>query len=118
MELNGARIRKARWNPGGRTLELLLRAASEQGDTDLLIRYRNVTRLEPALPQLAALVEDVALRVTEASLAQVGGNWVHRVRLGDAGELVITTGVVEQTETVAPGPDYADAGYRFELLSC
>lgn len=119
-ELAGARIRKARWNPGGRTLELLLRAGGTgaEGESDLLFRYRNVSLLEPALPALAALVEDASLVVQRSELNGAVGAWRQRLEFAPAGEILIECAAVEEREAPVPGQDYLEAGFRFEVLSC
>lgn len=149
-ELAGAQIRKARWNPGGRTLELLLRigGAGADGGVDVLLRYRNVNVLEPALPALAALIEDPSLVVRRSTLQGEAGAWRHRLELypgeappaygaapgevlvenaaagevlvenAAAGEVLVECAAVEAHESGVAGPDYLPGAPRFQILSC
>lgn len=117
MSLRDARIRKARWNPGGRTFELLVRVPAD--DVDVLFRYWNVVRLEPALPRLAALVEDTSRVIAFASLEEsASGGSTHRLRLAPDGEIEIACARMETTVSPIPGQDYFDSAPRFDILSC
>ena len=119
LQLAGARIRQARWNPGAHVFELLLRREdAERGAVDTLLRYRGVQLLEPALPELAAVVEDVARSVAESRVSGAGGRAEHRVVLAPEGSIVIRFGAVEITETLAPSGEYGETGFRFQVLSC
>jgi hypothetical protein len=113
--LAGATIRQARWNPGARVFELLLH---EQTTGDLLLRYRGVQLLEPDLPTLAALCEDVSLSVSASSVGRHGNLPEHRVALGDRGVLMVRFGALELHEGAGGGPHYGDVGPRFQVLSC
>jgi hypothetical protein len=101
-------------------LELLLRADDpRRGPLHLLLRYRGVRSLEPALPQLAALVEDVSLDVRASELLDARGTErEHRIQLGPAGSIVVGFAALEVSESLAFGGDYADGGPRFQVLSC
>lgn len=114
--MSGGRIRKARWNPAGRTFELLVRVAADE--VDVLFRYWQVERLEPALPRLAALVEDTSLVIADAVLEDSAAGQIHRVRLNPGGEIEIACARVETTVSPIPGQDYLDSGPRFDILSC
>jgi len=119
LPLTGARIRQARWNPGGHTFELLLRCQDpERGPLDLLLRYRGVRSLEPALPALATLVEDVDLAVQASAAKSIDGLPEHRLALTPAGEIVVRFTALESSETLGTGGDYGDHGFRFQILSC
>jgi hypothetical protein len=118
MRLSGARFRKARWNPGGRTLELVLRVPEADGWAELLVRYRGVERLEPAVPALARIVEDVAVVLSGHALSAAAGCWQHRLE-SDAGVVLVRFGDLELGREPVAGPsDPFDGGHRFEVLSC
>ncbi|HSJ13547.1 MAG TPA: hypothetical protein VK939_03975 [Longimicrobiales bacterium] len=119
LQLNGGRFRRARWNPGARTLEVLARVEERDGWMELLLRYRNVERLEPALPALVAMIEDVSVELTGQQLSAAAGCWQHRLETRSAGTLQIRFGDLFLARTPVAGPaDPLDAGPRFEVLSC
>ena len=113
--LHGAHIRRARWNPGGRTFELLVRSPADE--VGVLFRYRNVERLEPPLPRLAALVEDPSLVIHQILRREGPAGQEHRLRIGGE-EIEIVCGAIERTISPVPGQDYLEAGPRFDILSC
>lgn len=112
-QLEGGRVVKGRWNPGGRSLELVVAPAVEDGP-DLLLRYRGVQLLEPALPQLAALIEDTSLTIVRARLSPRA----HDLSFSSGAVLHVAFGAVEITATVHQTPGYTDPEPRFLVLSC
>jgi len=119
LGLGGARIRQARWNPGGHVLELLLRlAGTESGEVELLLRYRGVQRLEPSLPELAALVEDVTQAVVASRVDVLGGALEHRLELSGGRAITVGFAALEHSETLGSRNAYGEPGPRFQVLSC
>jgi hypothetical protein len=115
----GGRIRKARWNPGGQTLELVLRVPAADGWSEVLLRYRNVERLEPPLPQLARLVEDPAGELVGQALVSAAGCWQHRVELRTGPALTVRFADLFLSHSPVVGPqERVESGHRFEVLSC
>lgn len=115
----GGRIRKARWNPGGRTLELVLRVPEADGWSEVLLRYRNVERLEPPLPALARLVEDPAGELAGQALVSAAGCWQHRVELRTGPALTVRFADLFLSRSPVAGPEeLVESGHRFEVLSC
>jgi hypothetical protein len=114
----GGRIEQARWNPGGHVLELRLRYRDVgRGEVDMLLRYRGVEALEPPLPELAALVEDVSLRVSASRVHPLAPAAVHHLQLGSTGAIVVRFRALELSETLAAAV-YGEAPLRFQVLSC
>jgi len=119
LPLAGAAIKQARWNPGGHTFELLLRCQDpRRGPLDLLLRYRGVRSLEPALPALAALVEDASLTLAASVFGAADGAPSHCIQLAPAGGLKVAFAALEWSEQLGTGADYGAPGYRFQILSC
>ncbi len=117
--LHDALIQKARWNPGGKVLEILLRAGDLQvGYFDLLLRYHQARIRSPATAELARIVEDPYTEVLYDEVDIDGEDATHTWLFWPAGELEVGFVDMQVGRMARNTRDFEAPPERFEIVSC